>query len=403
VNAQLTNTLDFDDTLVEVGPGHPGATVIPAAMALAEREGASGKTLITAVILGYDAYSRIAVAGKPSFERSKQVRGMATWQVHGAAAAAARILELDAEAIARALGLAALHAPVSFVGKIYEERPLWSLKNNFGWAAMGGVLGAGFAADGLDANRRILEGETGFWAMAGSDRWDPEALVAGLGTDHRILKTSFKPYPCCRFTHSTLDALSDIVISRAIRAEDVARVAIHSSSKIQKFAQYAPASVIDAQFSLPYLVAMVMLRVPPGYGWAEIGRWEKPAVENLSKRVDLVVDPAAESDLMRGHMKSRVVVEMEDGRTEEAEATYARGDPNNPLSDRQLQTKFLDLATPLIGSRKADALHDLLGRLEEVKDISEVTSYLKDVRSVPGVTYAVDAVAGSGRVDATLR
>ena len=87
---------------------------------------------------------------------------MATWQVFGAVAAAANILRLDPDAAAKAFGLAALHAPVPFVGKIYEERPMWALKNNFGWATMGGVLAALFAAEGLDANHSILEGETGF-------------------------------------------------------------------------------------------------------------------------------------------------------------------------------------------------------------------------------------------------
>jgi 2-methylcitrate dehydratase PrpD len=95
VNAQLTNLLDFDDTLVELGSGHPGATIIPAALAVGEEGGASGKDLIVAVVAGYDVHSRVGAAGKPTFARSLQVRGHATWQTFGAVAAAARSLGLS--------------------------------------------------------------------------------------------------------------------------------------------------------------------------------------------------------------------------------------------------------------------------------------------------------------------
>ncbi|MGD9145872.1 MAG: MmgE/PrpD family protein, partial [Anaerolineae bacterium] len=232
LNAQLANMLDFDDTFSEGFLGHPGATIVPAALAMAEEIGASGKDLLSAVVVGYDVCSRVGVAGRPTFERSKQVRGMATWQVFGAAAAAAHVMDLDAETVARAFGLAALHAPVPSVGKIYEERPMWALKNNFGWATQGAILGVMFAAEGFDGNHRILEGATGFWSMAGSDQVDPSALTAGLGSHYSLLDTSFKPYPCCRFTHSALDALGQIVRSAQLSVSQVREVRIRSSSKI---------------------------------------------------------------------------------------------------------------------------------------------------------------------------
>jgi 2-methylcitrate dehydratase PrpD len=376
INAQLTNLLDFDDTLEAEALGHPGATTIPAALALAEQRGASGKQFLTAVVVGYDVLLRVALAGKPTFERSKQVRGLAPWQVFGAVAAAVHILGLNAEAAARAFGLAALHAPVPFVGKIYEERPMWALKNNFGWATLGGVLGALFAAEGLDANHEILEGETGFWAMAGSDRCDFTLLTEGLGSTYSILQTSFKPYSSCRHTHSALDAVSHIIRSSDIRADDVRSVLVRSSSKIKAFADYRPQSFIDAEFSLPYLVAMVLLQVPPGYAWLQADRWRDPNVLSLADRVHLEVDPEAEVDLARGYMRVKASVELENGQVEEAEVTYPGGHRLNPLSAGELQQKFLGLAEPVIGQRGARQLSSLIDRLDELSNLEELTAYL---------------------------
>lgn len=376
VNAQLTNLLDFDDTFEVGGLGHPGATIIPPALAMAEQVGATGKEFLAAVVVGYDVFSRVAMAGKPTFERSKQVRGLATWQVFGAVAAAVNILGLDQESAARAFGLAALHAPVPSVGKIYEERPMWALKNNFGWAAQGAVLAALFAAEGFDANHGILEGETGFWAMAGSDCCDFDILTKGLGNTYSILDTSFKPYPSCRFTHSTLDAVNGIIQSARIHPDEVRAVRIRSASKIQVFADYRPGSFIDAEFSLPYLVSTLLRGEPPGYRWLEADRWRDPTVLSLADRVHLEVDPEAEADLARGYMRVRACVELEDGRVKEAEVTYPRGHPWNTMSDGELQQKFLELTEPAIGWTEAREFSSLIDRLEEMPNVVELATYL---------------------------
>lgn len=376
VNAQLTNLLDFDDTLEAESVGHPGATIIPPALVLAEDMKVSGKALLTAIVVGYDVFARVSMAGRPTFDQRKRVRGLATWQVFGAVAAAAHLLFLNPEATARAFGLAALHAPVPFVGKIYEERPMWGLKNNFGWAALGGVFGALYAAEEIDANHEILEGDTGFWAMAGSDRFDPQLLTQDLGETYSILETSFKPYPCCRFTHSTLDAVNEIIQSTDIEADDVRAVHVRSSSKVRVFADYRPQTFIDAEFSLPYAIAMLLLREPPGYRWVTAERWRDPAVLSLADRVHLHVDPDAEADLAAGYMRVRVSVELENGREEKAQALYPRGHPRNPLSAGERRQKFLALAEPAIGRQRARELDALIDRLDDLPDVSELTTYL---------------------------
>jgi len=376
INAQLANVLDYDDTMADGDPGHPGATVIPSALALAEQHGASGKEFLTAVVVGYEVYSRVARAGQPTPARSRQVRGMATWQVFGAVAAAASILRLDPEAAAKAFGLAALHAPVPFLGKFYEERPIWALKNNFGWATMGGVLAALYAAEGLEANQQILEGQTGFWAMAGSDSCHAERLTEDLGQSFRILDTSFKPYPCCRFTHSALDAIEQLVSTAGVRSDEVESIHISSTSKVRVFADYRPQSFTDAQFSLPYLAAVQLLRLPSGYEWVTGDRWHDPAVLSLADRVHLDVDPDLDAGQAKGLMPAQVKISLADGRWHDAEVAYARGHPKNPLSSDELRLKFFSLAEPVAGSRLAGCLDSMIEGLQEIPNVTELARCL---------------------------
>ena len=376
INSQLTNLLDFDDTLEDKALGHPGATTIPAALALGEQIHSSGKEFLLAVVTAYDVYTRVAAASKPTPARTKQVRGLATWQVLSAATAAARILHLDGEATARTLGLAVLHAPVPATGKFYEERPTWALKNNFGWTTLGGVLAALFARDGLPANHEMLDGQTGFWVMAGSDQCAFSLMTQSLGSEYSILDTSFKPYSSCRHTHSTLDALGSVIQATNLRADDVRAVYAYGDSKIKVFEDYRPRTFIDAEFSLPYIAAMLLLREPTGYGWFDGERWNDPSVQRLADRIHLEIDPEIEAQRGKGGVGARVSVEFSNGRVEQAGVVYGRGHPENPLPTEELEAKFLALAERAIGHSRAKELNILLSQLEELTDISDVTAYL---------------------------
>ena len=121
---------------------------------------------------------------------------------------------------------------------------------------------------------------------------------------------------------------------------------------------------------------MLLLREPTGYGWLGADRWRDPTVLSLADRVYLEVDPEADVDLAKGYMRVRASVELEDGRVEEAEVTYPRGHPRNPLSASELQQKFLGLAEPVIGRTMAKQLDSLLDRLDEVPDVAQLTAYL---------------------------
>lgn len=376
INAQEANLMDFDDTLQGRALGHPGATVVPAALSLAEANKATGKEFLNAVSVGYDVYTRVAAAGRPSYLRTKQVRGLATWQGVSTVAAAANLMHLDAETTARAFGLTILHAVVPPTAKFYDERPVWGLKNNFGWVVMGGLLGAQYASQGMPCNHDMFDGPTGFWAMAGSDQCDESLLTAELGCEHSILDVSIKPYASCRHTHHLLDGLGTILQRTGIGAEEVKSVRLCGDSKLKVFADYRPRWFVDAEFSLPYLVAITLLRKPTGYAWFDGEPWKDPRVQELSDRVHFEEYAEAEAAHSKGLTLAHVIVETNDGRLEQASTGLARGHPENPMSDEELRGKFIGLAERPLGLKRAEELDALLMRLEDVQDISEVTRFL---------------------------
>jgi 2-methylcitrate dehydratase PrpD len=194
-NAMAANALDYDDT---GATGHPGATLIPAALALAEAEGRSGAELLAAVVAGYEVWAHILAGVQPSWERRVQVYGSGVIQTFGAAAACARLLGLGPEETLWTFGLAGAFAPLPHEAKFgWDEDQLSWVKDNVAWPAEGGVRAARLAARRFRATRTILDGDRGLWRMLGSDRCDLDRMARGLGTEWELLGISLKPYPCC--------------------------------------------------------------------------------------------------------------------------------------------------------------------------------------------------------------
>ena len=206
VYATLINALDYDDIYKK---GHPGATVMSAALALAERIDCSGPDLIEAVVVGYEVSGRVGMSLTQSTPR-KTLHGHGTWQTMGAVATAAKLLRLDVRQTAHAIAIAAANAPVASVMKtVYGARPSMA-KNNFGAAAQVGVNAALLARHGFEGPLDIFEGETGFWRMFGADGCDAGRLTEGLGHLYEIREVGFKPYSCCRILQSSIEAAVEV-------------------------------------------------------------------------------------------------------------------------------------------------------------------------------------------------
>lgn len=367
VNAYLNNALDFDDTYLR--RGHPASAVIPAALAVAERVRASGRDLLQAIILGYEVSLRIGGAIMATPERYRQVWGLSTWQIFGAITAGAKLLKLDAERTRHAFGLGGVNAPVPNMRKLgleKEDRPFSWIKNNYGWASMGAVLGCLMAQRGFVGNRHILDGERGFWVMAGSDRCDFAAMTAGLGEDYLMPNTGFKPYACCRWTQTALDAAHDLCIRHAIDPTGISRVDVYTFGElVENFWGTRPVSIFDAQYNLPYVLALELMDRSPRRGLAE-GDLEDPGVLALFGKVTLHLDPEADRRFFeRALIPVRLVVTLQDGRELEAYAEAPTGAPGGPpFTLEDLKAKFHALVEPVLGRQRAMELERVVMRLD---------------------------------------
>ncbi|MFQ5854076.1 MAG: MmgE/PrpD family protein [Anaerolineae bacterium] len=374
-NAYFSNALDFDDTHELIG--HPGATIVPPAISLAEDLNASGRDLLTAVVAGYEISVRIGMATKPSPEQGALVIGFSTWQIFGAATVAAKLLGLNTNQFAHALAIAATNASVPFVRKSgRKERPYAWVKNNYGWASMGGLVAAQLAAQGFRGNLTILDGDNGFWRMAGSDQCDWAAFTDGLGSRYVIEEVAFKPYPACRHTHSTIDAITELMTQERLTPSTVREITVESDSQlIQDFMVDVPDDIIDAQFSVPYVAAMAVLGKTPGYDWLNTANLTDDEVLSVASRVRGVSGTEFRSSDGVGR-RVRVALTTAGGQQHVVSVDVPSGDPEAPLSDDALATKFEVLTSPILGHEKSQALRAQINALENAHNSDWIPTLL---------------------------
>jgi 2-methylcitrate dehydratase PrpD len=365
VNGTSSNALDFDETLT--GIGHPGSSLIAPVLAIAEVRDLSGPELVTAVIAGYEVGNRVGFAIQPSAARAQEVWCVGTWQTVSAAASSARALNLSLDRTLQAYGISGATAPLPNTQKWgwpVHERPIHWVKEPTGWPAWSGVMGALLAEQGFVGNRHILDGDTGFWRMAGSDRVDFDRMTRGLGTEWTIRDVGLKPFPCCRWHQSALDVIEQLKVRHAIEAADVTDVEIGAFEWLKSQEVYGPTSVVDAQFSVPHTVTMVLHGIEPGFAWVTPEMLSNQATVNWSRRVRVIVDRAlTELFHERGRIGAHVVLTLNDGRQLKGYTDCPLGDTGNPMTPQRLHAKFRGLTTPVLGVARAEALLEQLQSL----------------------------------------
>jgi 2-methylcitrate dehydratase PrpD len=324
--------------------------------------------------------ARIAAAVQPSWERRLTVYGNGVTQTFGAAVAGARLLGLGLEDTLCALGLAGAFAPLPHDGKFgWDEARLSWLKDNVAWPAEGGLRAALLAEQGFPVTRTVLDGERGLWVMMSSDRCDADRMVRDLGSAWELLGVSLKPYPCCRWIHSTLDAVRELVARHRIRPAEVRRVTVRSIEPVRAwFHSRRPATMVDAEFSVPHAVAMTLLERPRPTWWEAASRSD-PEVLALMDRVELETDAAAQARYAAERNSARIpaTVSIETSRgTFERARRHARGGLDDPLTGEEIERKFRELAGPASGV-PADRILDAVSKLETLDSMAALGALLR--------------------------
>lgn len=360
-NAKLANVLDFDDTLY----GHPGACVVHPALALGQKLGSSGADLLRAVVLGYEVSCRIGAAIQPTPERFKQVWGLAPWNAFGAAVSCGALLNLGPKDMACALGIAGANAPVSSTNKtVLNPARVTMVKESFLSAGTTGAVAALLASRGYVGPLDILDGATGFWVMFGSDRCDFPRMVRGLGSEYEILKTSFKPYSTCRWIHPVIDALLQVLAEESLDPSAITAIEVTTAEAltVPPYTNPAPTNMEDAQFSVPFSMALAVYGGRPGPDWFKPERFTDPGILRLSRLVRLRVN--TRDTAFRDAFAAAVTVAA-GGREYTRRVDFALGSPERPMTPQQHSAKFVSMAALLLGPEKAAELYAFLQELEQ--------------------------------------
>ena len=369
VNGTASHALELDDF---DGCGHTGAVVVPAVCAVAQASGASGATVITAIAAGYDLAGRMLnAAGGYRAHNGLGWHSTATCGTFGAALAAAHTLELDAERTAHALGIAG-----TYLGGVWAFMKDGAMTKRMhpGKAAETGVAAAYLAQAGMTGPAYILESDWGgfFKTYCGSSA-QPERLLEQLGEFNAIMLTGIKPYACCRASHGAIDALLQLQSAHQLRAEDIAHIDVHCPAHTAKLVGgYRVESVLDAQMSMPYSLAVTALT-----GRADLPQFAPPQtgnaqIQRLMQAITLVPDLPAE------HMHGPILqVQCTDGRHLQAQVEFAKGHPTNPISDSELRAKAHSLITPRLGERGFEAIEQAIAQLHTTSDFRDFAALLQ--------------------------
>lgn len=295
-NAFIINALDHDDG-VDIngkGLGHPGSTLVAAAMAALDATPGKVKEedLLAALVAGFEVNHRLIHALQPSPESFAKAYGVGQHQAIGAAVVYARANGFDEQMMHNAMGFAATLTCVPSLHKYnWQDRPIASLKDGVAPAAQAGVQAALMAQAGLAGSRDVFDGPVGYWRMVGSDRFDPEALVEGLGREWFLRFGSFKRYPACRWLATALECAEVLIAEYHWHPQDISHVEVGTFSCIaEDFMVYRPTTATDAQFSLPYTVAATILGVP-ATAWYDENTMKSAKLLSLAEKVTATVEP----------------------------------------------------------------------------------------------------------------
>ncbi|MFE8047193.1 MmgE/PrpD family protein [Brenneria goodwinii] len=346
-NAAVINGLDHDDG-VEIdgkGLGHPGATLIAAAMAALDLHPApvSQDALINALTAGFEVNNRLIHAIQPSAERFNQVYGVAQHQAIGAALVAGRLLGLSPEQLNQAVGLAAVLTPLPSLHQYnWRQRPLLSLKDAVAPAAQAAVQAVIMAQQGLIGGLDVLDGEQGFWRMIGSDRFAPEILTDNLGSHWYAGYGSFKRYPACRWLACALECMECIMRETGWQAADIRAIEVQTFPRlVDDMMDYRPRTATDAQFSLPWTLAAVAGGLPPGADWYTEKSMQSEALQTLADKVTAVIAPEFAQRMHSSARQpgARVVVTHRHGESAVQERDKPLGSAERPMTDAEIITK----------------------------------------------------------------
>jgi 2-methylcitrate dehydratase len=377
-NALMIRCMDYNDIYWKQDPSHP-SDIFPAAIACCERARSGGKDLLVGLVLGHEFEMRLCEAAFPGIRE----RGWhhATLTAFVSPIVAGRALHLSWEQIQHAIGISASrHCTLGAV----TAGKLTMMKNTVDpMATQSGVLAALLAEKGYSGPEHVIDGKEGLSRVFGPE-WKLNLLTDGLGESWRITQCGMKAFPTEALTHAPISAVLDLVKSNDLHPDDVQKIQIRSLARAADIlsdpSKYDPRTKETADHSLPYVIAAALVerQVTPAQFTME--KILDPKIREQLKKVEVVADPEIEK-VFPALQRVIVHINTKDGRCFSKQLDFPKGDPRNPLTDREIEEKFAALAEGVLSEGAQKQVKEGVWNLERVGSVSELMALMEaDVR-----------------------
>ncbi|MGE5207001.1 MAG: MmgE/PrpD family protein [Chlamydiota bacterium] len=397
-NALMIRCMDYNDIYWKQDPSHP-SDIFPAALACCERAKSDGRELIVGLVLGHEFECRFCEAAVPGIRE----RGWhhATLTAFVSPIVAGRALHLEWQQIQHAIGISASrHATLGAV----TAGKLTMMKNTVDpMATQSGVLAALLAEKGYTGPEHVVDGKEGLAHCFGPE-WKLGLLTEGLGDSWRITQCGMKAFPTEALTHTPISAVLDLVREHDLKPEQVEKIRIRSLARAADIlsdpSKYDPRSKETADHSLPYVIAAALVdrQVTPLQFTPE--KIMDPAIRAQLPKVEVVADPEIEK-VFPALQRVIVTIRTTGGKEFTKQLDFPKGDPRNPLSDREIEEKFAALAEGVLSKPAQKKVKDAVWKLEKLRSVSELMRLLK--ADVPLAATFRTSRAAAGRRKTTRK
>ena len=374
VNGTASHALDYDDTFPSSAGWnfHPTVPILPAVLALGEKYDVSGIDILTSYIVGIEVESRVGSA-IGLFNSELGWHTTSVMGTIGAAAASAKILKLNVLQTQMALGVAG-----SLAGGLRHNFGTMTKSFQAGNAARNGVVATLLAKNGFTANESILEGQFGFFNLfSGGNESGLRNNEEGLKGVWHIISPgiSFKPYPSCRSTHSSIDAALHIRSEFRVDADQVIGITCKTSplhTQLSRF--HRPRSGYEGKFSIPYCIAIALLRGGVSLEDFTDEKVNETRVQDLLSKVNYLYP----EDWPTGNdLTQEVVVHLKDGEKYSHRVVFPKGEPENPMTEEELIAKFKDCVCLSLSQLRTERMLEMITNLESLDRISRLMEVLE--------------------------
>lgn len=378
-NSTLADALDWEDCS---WTGHPSAGIVPVAFAVAEAEHKTGKEYITAIVAAYEVYQRIAMVVQPP-ENWPNYKGwgLTSWQSFAGLLPAAKLYDLNVEQVNQALGFGVTNCTIP--GQHHHVTMSDAYHYEHGYRSLDGVVAAMNVKLGISNYMDALDDPWSFenhMCVSPSPDW----YTKELGSTWLIMETLLKHWPANMWIQTPLELVDLILSNHDIKAEDIAQVIVDPATYLRM--SYSPegyTSVIQGQFSIPFMLATAILDRTPGANWCQEDKLTDPTILALAGKVrggdkDMLLMPKCFKEFQKGrHPVVSVTIKTNDGNEYTETMEGHLGHPRMMMSPEQFKERFMIQAAPTIAADKLEALAEVLATIEECDDMAKIGDMLR--------------------------